>query len=72
MSRLLNVAGVLLMLTTFIGRNFSRDDLFLRVGQLDAPGPARAYPVVPQADTMEPVRPAIACHFWPGLDRIFV
>ena len=37
MSRLLNVAGVLLMLTTFIGRNLSRDDLFLRVGQLDAP-----------------------------------
>jgi membrane protease YdiL (CAAX protease family) len=36
-SRLLNVAGALLMLTTFIGRNFSRDDLFLRVGQLDAP-----------------------------------
>ena len=37
LSRLLNVAGALLMLTTFIGRNFNRDDLFLRVGQLDAP-----------------------------------
>ena len=37
MSRLLNVAGVLLILTTFIGRNFTTDDLFLRIGQLDAP-----------------------------------
>ncbi|HLC12281.1 MAG TPA: type II CAAX endopeptidase family protein [Chthoniobacterales bacterium] len=37
LSRLLNVAGVLLILTTFIGRKFSRDDLFLRIGQLDAP-----------------------------------
>src|SRR4026207_1389867 len=37
LSRLLNVAGVLLILTTFIGRKFSRDDLFLRIGQPDAP-----------------------------------
>jgi membrane protease YdiL (CAAX protease family) len=36
-SRLLNVVGALLMLTTFIGRGFSRDDLFLRVGKLNAP-----------------------------------
>jgi len=36
-SRVLNVAGALLLLATFIGRNFSRDDLFLHVGQLDAP-----------------------------------
>jgi len=37
LSRLLNVAGAPLILTTFIGRNFGTDDLFLRVGQLDAP-----------------------------------
>ena len=36
-TRLLNAAGALLMLTTFIGRRFTRDDLFLRVGQLNAP-----------------------------------
>jgi membrane protease YdiL (CAAX protease family) len=36
-ARLLNVVGAFLMLTTFIGRDFNRDDLFLRVGQLDAP-----------------------------------
>ena len=36
-SRVLNVTGALLLLATFIGRNFSRDDLFLHVGQLDAP-----------------------------------
>lgn len=36
-SRLLNAAGALLMLATFIGRNFTRRDLFLRVGALDAP-----------------------------------
>src|SRR5439155_233802 len=34
MSRSLNVASALLMLTTFIGRNFSTDELLLRVGQL--------------------------------------
>jgi membrane protease YdiL (CAAX protease family) len=37
MSRLLNVVGALLMLITFVGRHFTRDDLFLRVGQLNAP-----------------------------------
>jgi membrane protease YdiL (CAAX protease family) len=36
-SRLLNVVGALLMLTVFIRPGFSRDDLFLRVGGLDAP-----------------------------------
>ncbi len=36
-TRLLNVAGALLMLTTFIGRRITRDDLFLRVGNLNAP-----------------------------------
>ncbi len=36
-SRLLNCAGALLMLATFIGRKFTRRDLFLRVGTLDAP-----------------------------------
>jgi membrane protease YdiL (CAAX protease family) len=36
-ARVLNGVGALLMLTTFIGRNFTRGDLFLRVGQLDAP-----------------------------------
>jgi CAAX amino terminal protease family. len=36
-TRLLNTAGALLMLTTFIGRRITRDDLFLRVGQLNAP-----------------------------------
>lgn len=36
-ARLLNVAGALLMLATFIGRGFSRQDLFLRAGELDAP-----------------------------------
>ena len=35
--RLLNVTGALLMLTTFIGRRITRDDLFLRVGYLNAP-----------------------------------
>ena len=35
--RLLNVTGALLMLTTFIGRKITRDDLFLRIGCLDAP-----------------------------------
>jgi membrane protease YdiL (CAAX protease family) len=35
-SRLLNALGALLMLTAFIGRGFTRDDLFLRVGQLNA------------------------------------
>jgi membrane protease YdiL (CAAX protease family) len=37
LTRLLNVAGALLILTTFIGRRVTRDDLFLRVGQLNAP-----------------------------------
>ena len=36
-ARSLNAVGALLMLTTLIGRNFTRGDLFLRVGQLDAP-----------------------------------
>ena len=36
-TRLLNVTGALLMLTTFIGRRITRDDLFLRVGYLNAP-----------------------------------
>jgi membrane protease YdiL (CAAX protease family) len=36
-SRLLNCVGALLMLTTLFGGNISRGDLFLRVGQLDAP-----------------------------------
>ena len=36
-TRLLNVGGALLMLTTFIGRHFTRNDLFLRVGDLNAP-----------------------------------
>jgi membrane protease YdiL (CAAX protease family) len=35
--RLLNATGALLMLTTFIGRGITRDDLFLRVGYLNAP-----------------------------------
>ena len=36
-TRLLYVAGALLMLTTFIGRRITRADLFLRVGNLNAP-----------------------------------
>jgi membrane protease YdiL (CAAX protease family) len=36
-ARLLNGAGAILMLATFIGGNFNRGDLYLRVGQLDAP-----------------------------------
>jgi membrane protease YdiL (CAAX protease family) len=36
-TRLLNATGALLMLTTFIGRRITRDDLFLRVGYLNAP-----------------------------------
>lgn len=36
-TRLLNVAGALLMLTTLIGRRITRADLFLRVGDLNAP-----------------------------------
>ena len=36
-SRLLNVAGALLMLATFVGRHVTRDDLFLRIGKLNAP-----------------------------------
>jgi len=36
-TRLLNVVGALLMLITFIGRHVTRDDLFLRIGQLNAP-----------------------------------
>ncbi len=36
-ARLLNGAGALLMLTTFIGRKFTRQNLFLSAGQLDAP-----------------------------------
>ena len=36
-TRLLNVAGALLMLITFIGRRITRNDLFLRVGDLNAP-----------------------------------
>ena len=35
--RLLNATGALLMLTTFIGRRLTRNDLFLRVGYLNAP-----------------------------------
>jgi membrane protease YdiL (CAAX protease family) len=35
--RLLNTTGALLMLTTFIGRRLTREDLFLRVGYLNAP-----------------------------------
>jgi membrane protease YdiL (CAAX protease family) len=36
-SRLLNVGGALLLLTTLIGRGFTQDDLFLRIGKLNAP-----------------------------------
>jgi membrane protease YdiL (CAAX protease family) len=36
-TRLLNIAGALLMLTTFLGRNVTRDDLFLRIGKVNAP-----------------------------------
>ncbi len=36
-ARSLNGVGALLMLTTLIGRSFSRRDLFLRVGEIDAP-----------------------------------
>jgi membrane protease YdiL (CAAX protease family) len=36
-TRLLNVAGALLMLTTLVGRHITRDDLFLRIGKLNAP-----------------------------------
>lgn len=36
-SRLLNVGGALLLLTTLIGRGFTQDDLFLRIGHLNAP-----------------------------------
>ena len=36
-TRLLNVGGALLMPMTFIGRHITRDELFLRVGQLNAP-----------------------------------
>ena len=36
-TRLLNVAGALLMLTTLVGRNVTRDNLFLRLGKLNAP-----------------------------------
>ncbi len=35
-SRLLNCVGALLMLTTLIGKSFTRRDLYLDVGQLDA------------------------------------
>jgi membrane protease YdiL (CAAX protease family) len=35
-TRLLNVAGALLMLTTFVGRHVTLDDLFLRIGKLNA------------------------------------
>ncbi len=35
--RLLNVAGALLMLTTFVGRHVTRDDLFLQIGKLNSP-----------------------------------
>jgi membrane protease YdiL (CAAX protease family) len=37
LTRLLNIVGALLMLTTFVGRYVTRDDLFLRVGKLNAP-----------------------------------
>lgn len=36
-ARSLNCVGAVLMLATFVGRNFSRQDLFLRIGELDAP-----------------------------------
>jgi membrane protease YdiL (CAAX protease family) len=36
-ARSLNGVGAILMLATFIGRNFNRRDLFLRLGQLNAP-----------------------------------
>jgi membrane protease YdiL (CAAX protease family) len=36
-TRLLNIAGALLMLNTFVGRRITRDDLFLRIGKLNAP-----------------------------------
>jgi membrane protease YdiL (CAAX protease family) len=36
-TRFLNVAGALVMLTTFIGHRITRDDLFLRIGDLNAP-----------------------------------
>ncbi|PYK80396.1 MAG: hypothetical protein DMF40_05745 [Verrucomicrobia bacterium] len=36
-TRLLNATGALLMLTTFIGHRITRDDLFLRVGYMNAP-----------------------------------
>ena len=36
-SRLLNVVGALLLLITLGGRGFTQDDLFLRIGQLNAP-----------------------------------
>ena len=37
LDRLLLAFGALLLLSTFIGRGFSREDLFLRVGDLSAP-----------------------------------
>src|SRR5437868_738068 len=37
LERLLLALGALLLLSTFIGRGFSREDLFLRVGDLSAP-----------------------------------
>jgi membrane protease YdiL (CAAX protease family) len=43
-ARLLNGVGALLMLTTFIGGNFTRRDLFLCVGQLDAPAEPEGIP----------------------------
>ncbi|MEY2493056.1 MAG: protease family protein [Verrucomicrobiota bacterium] len=42
--RLLLTAGALLLLSTFIGRRFTRQDLFLRVGNLAAP--ARPEPIL--------------------------
>ena len=43
-ARLLNCVGAILMLATFVGRNFSRKNLFLRIGELDAP--ARPEPLL--------------------------
>src|SRR5437868_2374514 len=37
LERLLLALGALLLLSTFIGRGFSREDLFLRIGHLSAP-----------------------------------
>ena len=71
-TRLLNVAGALLMLTTFIGRRITRADLFSARRRPERASQAGVDSVVSQSVTMVAPRAADRADFRAGDDRIFV